>query len=80
MLGLAWPVARLGGLWRTLRYLTATQSMAYQDFREATTESVLQFKGRWQESRRLVQGEALILAATPEQFLIAFRGARVGLQ
>ena len=75
LLMLVFPLSRLGGTWRALRYLLATQSMAYTDFREATTESMLEFKGRWRVSRRKVEGEALILEGTASKFLIAFKGA-----
>ena len=64
----------MGGTWRAMRYLMATQEAAYSDYREATTETVLDFKGRWRTSRQPVEGEAQILEAAKTKFLIAFQG------
>lgn len=72
LLILAFPLSQMGGLWRALRYLAATQSMAYTDYRDASTESLLRFKGRWRLSRQPVEGEALILDGSPARFIIAF--------
>jgi inner membrane protein len=74
LLGLVFPLSHLGGAWKALRYLMATQSAAYQDFRQESGEAVLSFKGRWRESRQPVAGEALILEGSPTKFLIAFQG------
>jgi len=74
LLGLVFPLSQLGGAWKALRYLMATQSAAYQDFRQESGEAKLSFKGRWRESRQPVEGEALILEASPTKFLIAFQG------
>ena len=72
LLGVLMPISRMGGIWRALRYLTATPRAAYSDYREATSEAVLRFEGRWRESRQPVKGEALILDGVPNEFLIAF--------
>ena len=74
LLILAFPLSQMGGLWRALRYLAATPSMAYSDYREASTETSLRFKGRWRLSRQPVEGEALILDGSPARFVIAFNG------
>ena len=74
LLALTFPVASLGGTWRALHYVMATQSAAYSDYREAATEALLDFEGRWRVSRQPVQGKALILDGSPDRFLIAFRG------
>ena len=42
---LMYPVAQAGGVWRMMRYLAATPPMAYRDYREATTQTRLRFKG-----------------------------------
>jgi len=70
------PVLRVGGIWRTVRYLIGTPAAAYTDFRDATSETVLVFEGRWRRSRKAINGEAMVLDATPDWFLIAF-GDRV---
>ena len=74
LLGLVFPLSRMGGAWRAMRYLMATQEAAYSDYREATTETVLDFRGRWRTSRQPVEGQARILEAAKSQFLIAFQG------
>jgi inner membrane protein len=74
LLALVFPLSKAGGVWKALRYLMATQSAAYQDFRQQSGEVVLEFKGRWRESRQPVEGEALILEGSTTRFLIAFQG------
>ena len=74
LLGLVFPLSRMGGTWRAMRYLMATQEAAYSDYREATTETVLDFKGRWRTSRQPIEGQAQILEAAKTKFLIAFQG------
>ncbi len=74
LLAVSMPVLRVGGIWRAVRYLIASQRTAYADYREAASEAVLSFEGRWRESRRPVRGEALILDATSGRLLIAFEG------
>jgi len=74
LLGLVFPLSRMGSAWRAIRYLMATQEAAYSDYREATTETVLNFKGRWRTSRQPVEGKAQILEASKTKFLIAFQG------
>jgi len=69
------PVSRIGGIWRASRYLIATPRTAWADYREARTEAVLQFEGRWQDTRQPVAGEAVVLDATQDWFLIVFQGA-----
>ena len=75
LLALVFPLSNLGGVWRAVRYLMATQPAAYRDYRDATTEVVLAFRGRWPHSRQPVAGQALILEGTPSQFLLWFEGA-----
>ena len=75
MLALVFPLSSLGGTWRAIRYVMATQGAAYSDFRESSTEMMLDFKGRWRVSREVVEGKALILDGTQSRFLIAFEGA-----
>ncbi len=74
MLALIFPLSSLGGTWRAIRYVMATQAAAYSDFRESSTEMMLDFKGRWRVSRELVEGKALILDGTQSRFIIAFEG------
>ena len=74
LLAAVFPISQMGGIWRALRYLSATQSMAYSDYREAATETILNFKGHWRESRQPVSGEVLILDGTKGQFIIVFNG------
>jgi len=74
LLALTVAVSSLGGTWRAIRYLMATQKMAYSDYREATMETQLNFKGRWRFSRQPVEGTAVILDGNASRFLIAFEG------
>ncbi|MBI2503655.1 MAG: efflux RND transporter periplasmic adaptor subunit [Candidatus Latescibacteria bacterium] len=74
LLVLLYPVAQAGGVWRMMRYLAATPAMAYRDYREATTQTRLHFKGYWRETHQPVQGEALILDGRIDRFLIAWEG------
>jgi hypothetical protein len=74
LLGLVFPLSNMGGVWKAVRYLMATQATAYSDYREATTEAVLDFKGRWRTSRQPVEGQALLLEGTKTTFLIAYQG------
>jgi membrane-bound metal-dependent hydrolase YbcI (DUF457 family)/uncharacterized coiled-coil protein SlyX len=74
LLLLVFPISSIGGTWKALRYLMATQSTAYSDYRESTTETVLEFEGRWRASRQPVEGRGLILEGSPTRFLIAFGG------
>jgi inner membrane protein len=74
LLGLVFPLSNMGGVWKAVRYLLATQATAYSDYREATTEVVLDFRGRWRTSRQPVEGQALLLEATKTTFLIAYQG------
>ena len=74
LLILVFPISKMGGTWRAIRYLLATQDMAYTDYREAATESMLDFKGRWRISRQPAEGEALILDGSATKFLIAWQG------
>ena len=66
------PVSRAGGVRRMLRYLAATPSMAYRDYREATTQTVLSFRGR--DTHQPVAGEALVLEGHSDRLLIAWQG------
>jgi inner membrane protein len=74
LLGLIFPLSNMGGVWKAVRYLMATQATAYSDYREATTEAVLDFKGHWRTSRQPVEGQALLLEGTKTTFLIAYQG------
>ena len=74
LLAAVFPLSRMGGIWRAMRYLAATPSAAYSDYREAITETVLNFKGHWHDSRQPVSGDALILDATKSRFLIVLNG------
>jgi len=73
LLALIAPLSNLGGVWRAMRYLIGTQQMAYTEYRAATKETKLLFKGRWQTSRLPVEGEALILEGSTTRFLIGFK-------
>ena len=70
------PVLQVGGIWRAVRYVMGTLGAAYMDYRGATSEAVLVFEGRWRTSRKAIEGEAVVLNATPDWFLIGF-GERV---
>ncbi len=74
LLALLLPVSQAGGVWRALRYLAATPPMAYRDYRETTTETVLQFKGYWRDTHQPVEGEALVLDGRIDRFLLAWKG------
>jgi len=64
----------MGGIWRSFRYLMATPSAAYSDYRRANTETYLNFEGQWRHTREKVSGKALILDAKPAWFWIFFDG------
>ncbi len=68
------PVSQLGGVYRSARYLLATHSAAYGEYREASAQTVLVFSGRWRHSRQPVSGRAWLLEATREEFLITWQG------
>ena len=68
------PVSHKGGIWRSFRYLMATPSAAYADYRRANTETYLNFEGQWRHTREKVSGKALILDARPAWFWIFFNG------
>ena len=68
------PVLRIGGIWRASRYLIATPRAAYADYRQAGSEAILFYRGRWRDSRVPVEAEAAILDGTPEWFLVASGG------
>ena len=68
------PVSNMGGIWRSFRYLMATPSAAYADYRRANTETYLKFEGQWRHTREKVSGRALILDAKPAWFWIVFDG------
>jgi inner membrane protein len=74
LLALLFPVSQAGGLWRSLRYLAATPPMAYRDYREATTQTRLQFKGHWRDTHQPVEGEGLVLDGRIDRFLLAWEG------
>ncbi len=68
------PISHKGGIWRSFRYLMATPSAAYSDYRRANTETYLNFEGQWRYTREKVSGKALILDARPAWFWIFFNG------
>ncbi len=68
------PISNMGGIWRSFRYLMATPSAAYSDYRRANTETYLNFEGQWRHTREKVSGKALILDARPAWFWIFFNG------
>lgn len=68
------PISNMGGIWRSFRYLMATPSAAYADYRRANTETYLNFEGQWRHTREKVWGKALILDARPAWFWIFFDG------
>ena len=68
------PISSMGGIWRSFRYLMATPSAAYADYRRANTETYLNFEGQWRHTREKVRGKALILDARPAWFWIFFDG------
>ena len=68
------PISTMGGIWRSFRYLMATPSAAYSDYRRANTETYLNFEGQWRHTREKVSGKALILDAKPAWFWIFFDG------
>ena len=68
------PISNMGGIWRSFRYLMATPSAAYSDYRGANTETYLNFEGQWRHTRERVRGKALILDARPAWFWIFFDG------
>jgi inner membrane protein len=74
LLVLILPLAQAGGVWRALRTLSATQGMAYREYRQATTQTWLEFKGQWRHSRQPVQGRAWVLEADQSRFLITWQG------
>ena len=68
------PILQMGGIWQSFRYLMATPSAAYANYRKADTETVLTFEGRWRHTREHVRGEGVILDARPALFWIIFKG------
>ncbi len=68
------PILHMGGIWKSFRYLMATPSAAYADYRKADTETILTFEGRWRHTREHVRGEGVILDARPAMFWIIFNG------
>lgn len=68
------PVLHMGGIWKSFRYLMATPPAAYADYRQADTETILAFEGRWRHTREHIRGEGVILDARPAMFWIIFNG------
>ena len=68
------PILHMGGIWQSFRYLMATPSAAYADYRSADTETILTFEGRWRHTREHVRGEGVILNARPAMFWIIYNG------
>ena len=76
LLGMYMPVSNLG-LYRAIRYLTATQRSAYSDYRSATTKTLLKFKGIYADTRKPVEGVAPILDGDYYHFDLYFNGRPV---
>ncbi|MDE2799065.1 MAG: metal-dependent hydrolase [Gemmatimonadota bacterium] len=68
------PILHMGGIWQSFRYLMATPSAAYANYRRADTETILTFEGRWRHTREHVRGEGVILDARPAMFWIVVNG------
>ena len=68
------PILHMGGIWKSFRYLMATPSAAYADYRQADTETILIFEGRWRHTREHVRGEGVILDARSTMFWIVVKG------
>ena len=68
------PILHLGGIWQSFRYLMATPSAAYANYRRADTETILTFEGRWRHTREHIRGEGVILDARPTLFWIIYKG------
>ncbi len=68
------PVLHIGGIWQSFRYLMATPSAAYANYRQADTETILTFEGRWRHTREHIRGESVILDASPTMFWIIVNG------
>ena len=68
------PILNMGGIWQSFRYLMATPSAAYSNYRRSGTETILTFEGRWRHTREYVRGEGMILDARPAMFWIIFNG------
>jgi inner membrane protein len=73
LLAMYMPVSNLG-LFRAIRYLTASQRSAYTDYRSATTKTRLRFQGLLSESRDAISGTAPILWGGPYRFVILWQG------
>jgi membrane-bound metal-dependent hydrolase YbcI (DUF457 family) len=71
------PLSNVGGVWRALRYVIGTPTMAFNDYRETTMESLLHFKGRWRHSRQPVNGTAIILDGSSSQLLLGWKNQSV---
>lgn len=74
LLVLVFPLSREGGVWKALRDWAGTQGMAYREYRNATTQTLLDFKGQWRHSRQPVEGRAPVLEATQSRFLLLWQG------
>jgi hypothetical protein len=70
------PVSNLG-LFQAIRYIAASQKSAYADYRGASTQTLLKFKGIWADSREPVEGTAPILEGSYSHFLIYYGGRAV---
>ncbi len=68
------PILHMGGIWQSFRYLMATSSAAYADYRQSDTETILTFEGRWRYTREHIRGEGVILDARPTMFWIIVNG------
>jgi inner membrane protein len=74
LLVLVFPLSQDGGVWKALREWAGTQGMAYREYRTATTQTLLDFKGQWRHSRQPVQGRAWVLEANQSRFLLLWQG------
>ncbi len=68
------PILHMGGIWQSFRYLMATPATAYANYRQADTETILTFEGRWRHTREHIRGEGVILDARPAMFWIVVNG------
>lgn len=74
LLVLVFPLSQTGGVWKALRTWAGTQGMAYREYRSATTQTLLEFKGQWRNSRQPIEGHAPVLEANQSRFLILWQG------
>lgn len=70
------PVLQRGGAEASVHHALATVHTAYDDYRQLVgQEAVFAFAGYYTASKEPIEGRAIILEATPKQFLAYFAGA-----